>query len=86
MGNNKISNITNTTTINYPALEYLNWFNSDSGNVQTLCNNVFRGGYNITDPDFQLLLAAAQKAVVEVEDDTAKIKEFLAQIIPPNNI
>ena len=27
------------TPINYPAIEYLSWFNSDSNNVQTLCNN-----------------------------------------------
>ena len=74
-----------TTPINYPAIEYLSWFNSDSNNVQTLCNNIFKGGFNTTDPNFHLLLAAANKSIQETEDDIAKIKEFLANYIPPNN-
>ena len=73
------------TPINYPAIEYLSWFNSDSNNVQTLCNNIFKGGFNTTDPNFHLLLAAANKSIQETEDDIAKIKEFLANYIPPNN-
>ena len=71
------------TPINYPAIEYLSWFNSDSNNVQILCNNLFKGGFNTTDPNFHLLLAAANKSIQETEDDIAKIKEFLASYVPP---
>ena len=78
-----VVSITSVTPINYPAIEYISWFNSDSNNVQTLCNNIFRGGFNTTDPNFHLLLAAANKSIQETEDDIAKIKEFLANYIPP---
>ena len=71
------------TPINYPAIEYLSWFNSDTNNVQTLCNNIFRGGFNTIDLNFHLLLAAANKSIEETEDDIAKIKEFLASYVPP---
>lgn len=79
------SGFNDVTTINYPAIEYISWFTSDSQNTQILCSNIFRGGFNTTDPNFQLLLDAANKSILEIEDDITKIKEFLASYIPPNN-
>jgi hypothetical protein len=70
------------TPINYPAIEYISWFNSDTNNVQTLCTNIFKGGFYTTDPNYYLLLDAANKSIQETEDDIAKIKGFLASYVP----
>lgn len=78
----------NIFPVNYSALEYMSWFLADSQNIQNIQNmscTIFRGGYTYDDPDFQLLLTAANKSVLELEDDIAKIKAFLASYIPPNN-
>lgn len=78
--------IVNDTTLpmNYEALEYVSWFMTDSGNLQNWSSSIFRGGMNLNDPRLADLLAAANKSVVEVESDLAKIKEYLASITPPN--
>lgn len=71
--------------MNYEALEYVAWFMTDSQNVQNWAGNIFRGGINTSDSRLADLLAAANKAILEVEDDIAKIKDYLSKIIPPNN-
>jgi hypothetical protein len=71
--------------MNYEALEYVSWFMTDSQNVQNWSGNIFRGGINTSDPRLVDLLAAANKAILEVEDDIAKIKDYLSKIIPSNN-
>ncbi len=70
--------------MNYEALEYISWFMTDSQNLQNWASNIFRGGLNTSDPRLADLLAAANKSVTEVEGDIAKIKEYLANITPPN--
>lgn len=70
---------------NYEGLEYISWFMTDSQNVQNWVGNIFRGGFNINDPRLVDLLTAANKAILEVEDDIAKIKDYLSKIIPLNN-
>lgn len=67
---------------NYEGLEYISWFMTDSQNVQNWVGNIFRGGFNINDPRLVDLLTAANKAILEVEDDIAKIKDYLSKIIP----
>jgi len=88
----KENTITNTTVdpisettplpVNYPALEYITWFMTDSQNVQNLTGIIFRGGINTNDPSLVTLLAAANKAISEVQTDIDNIKTFLNQIIP----
>jgi len=87
----KLKQNTNTAAVNdvilpmnYEALEYISWFMTDSQNLQNWTSNIFRGGMNLSDPRLADLLAAANKSVVEVESDLAKIKEYLASITPPN--
>lgn len=76
---------TGETTIlpmNYNALEYISWFMTDSQNVQNWASTIFRGGIDTSDPRLKELLDASNKAIKETEDDIAKIKEYLAVIIP----
>lgn len=69
---------------NYEALEYISWFMTDSENLQNWSSAIFRGGFTTSDQRLVDLLTAANKSVVEVESDLAKIKEYLASITPPN--
>jgi hypothetical protein len=64
-------------TVNYPAIEYLGWFNSDVQNVQGCCSSIFRNGFFKTDPNFPNLKLAALKALDEVQDDVNALKAFL---------
>lgn len=78
---------TNNTLVpeNYPAEQYLSWFMSDVQNVQSWGGGLFKGGFDNTDPRMMNLKQAAENALKEVETDIAKLKEFLAAYIPPNN-
>jgi hypothetical protein len=71
--------------MNYQALEYVSWFMTDSQNVQNWAGNIFRGGIDTSDPRLVELLAAANKSIQETQDDIAKLKEYLAKIIPVNS-
>lgn len=83
----KIEINTNNTLVpeNYPAMQYLSWFNSDVQNTQNWAGALFRGGFDNTDPKMMNLKQAAENALKEVEDDIVKLKEFLASYVPPNN-
>jgi len=70
-------------TENYPALEYLAWFMSDTNNVNNWAGTIFRGGFDKTDPKLVSLKEAAEKALDETEDDINKLREFLASYLPP---
>jgi hypothetical protein len=72
----------NILPTNYPALEYVNWFIADTQNTQNLIKVIFNGGINTGEKRLVDLLAAANKSIQETEDDVAKIKEYLAKIIP----
>ena len=70
---------------NYPALEYLGWFISDTQNVQNRAGAIFRGGFDKTDPKLANLKQAAEKALDEVEDDVTKLRAFLAEYVTLND-
>ena len=70
--------------INYEAQKWLNWFVSDSQILQNLCFQIFRGGLVGTDQSFIDLLAAANSAITELEEDITKLKEFLDSYVPAN--
>ena len=80
--NNFQINSSSEVILNYEALEYLTWFMTDAQNVQNWAGSIFRGGFNSDDPRLIELLAAANKSIKEIEDDIAKLKEYLSQIIP----
>jgi Mg2+ and Co2+ transporter CorA len=75
----------NVIPVNYPALQYIEWFESDYRIVKVNCDNIFKGGYDKTSDQFQALLEAAYNAIFEIEDDITKIKEFLAAYTSLNN-
>ena len=77
--------ISDMLPVNYPALEYVTWFMTDSQNVQNLANSIFRGSFNKYDPRFVELLNATNKSIQELEDDIIKIKDFLTTYVPSNN-
>ena len=78
---------TNNTLVpeNYPALETLSWFMSDTQNVQNWGGSIFRGGFDKTDPRLKTLKEAATKALDETEDDIKKLREFLAEYVTLND-
>ena len=77
---------TNNTLLaeNYPALEYLAWFMSDTNNVNNWAGTIFRGGFDKTDPKLVSLKEAAEKAINEIEDDIKKLRDFLTKYNPNN--
>lgn len=77
----KVEVKTNNTLIseNYAAEEWLSWFMSDAQNVQNWAGNIFRGGFDKTDPRLISLLSAAIKSLDETENDVKKLREFLVQ-------
>ena len=62
---------------NYPALQYLSYFEADYQSIQNNCTDIFTGGRDKTSPEFQALLVAIHASIIELEDDIVKIKEFL---------
>lgn len=89
MKNNKLTNETeqpNIPTINYEAIEYLGWFNSDVQNVQSLGNGIFRGGMSIGSPQILEMKTALNKALDEVTDDVNQLRVFLNNINNVNKI
>jgi hypothetical protein len=81
--NNETDEVT-ILPMNYGALEYVSWLMTDSQNVQNWAGAIFRGGISSDDPKLGDLLVAANKSIAETEDDVAKLKEYLAKIIPVN--
>jgi hypothetical protein len=88
----KIKNVEKDTMIipaiapmNYQALEWLSWFMTDSQNICNWAGNIFRGGMSNDDQRLIDLIAAANKSISEIEDDVAKLKEFLAAYVPSNS-
>jgi hypothetical protein len=70
--------------INYKAVEYLGWFMSDAQNLRNWSSQMFGSDIDLTSPRLMELKAAAENSLSEIEDDVVKIREFLAEYIPPN--
>ena len=77
----EINTINTILPENYPALEVLSWFMSDCNNFNNWAGSIFRGGIDNTDPRLANLVIAAHKSIKETEDDIAKLKDYLDQII-----
>lgn len=70
---------------NFKAEELLSWFVSDSQNFQRWASIVFKGGFDKDDLTINSLINAINKSIQEIEEDIVKIKECLAEYVPPNN-
>jgi hypothetical protein len=82
----EINTINTILPMNYEALEYISWFVTDSQNVQNWAATIFRGGIDTSDPRLVELLAAANKALQETQDDMTHVKDYLDLIIPTAKI
>lgn len=71
--------------INPEALTVLTWFLTDVNNVSNWGRQLFATEVDLRDPKSYIIKTAADTAIKEVEDDIVKLKEFLADYIPPNS-
>lgn len=71
--------------MNPEALNYLNWFMSDANSLRNWASQIFGSDVDLNSPKLMELKNAAEISLSELEDDIAKIREFLASYIPPNN-
>ena len=71
--------------MNPDAVNWLNWFITDSNTLQNWAGQIFGNGVDLNSPKLMELKNAAEIALSEIDSDIAKIKEFLAAYIPPNN-
>jgi hypothetical protein len=71
--------------MNPEALNYLNWFMSDANSLRNWASQIFGSDVDLNSPKLMELKNAAEISLSELEDDIAKIREFLASYIPPNS-
>ena len=71
--------------MNPNAVNWLNWFITDSNTLRNWAGQIFGSDIDLNSPKLMELKNASQIALSEVESDIAKIKEFLATYVPPNN-
>ena len=71
--------------MNPEAINYVNWFMSDSNALRNYASQIFSSDVDLNNPKITELRNAAELSIKELEDDIAKIREFLAAYIPPNN-
>jgi len=67
---------------NYDAIEKITWLNTDCQNLMNYTGQIFRGGMDSANPNFTLILAAANKAMTELNEDITNIKNYLDAITP----
>jgi hypothetical protein len=68
--------------VNYDGLEKISWCNTDCQNLMNYAGQIFRGGMGLSDAKLVSLLAAAKKAIIELNVDIKDIEEHLNTIIP----
>lgn len=71
--------------INPEALTYLGWFLTDVNNLNNWARQLFGSDIDLRNPKFEEIKNAAEIAIKEIEDDIARLKEFLAAYAPPNS-
>jgi hypothetical protein len=71
--------------MNPEAMNYLSWFMSDANNLRNWVGQIFSSDVDLNSPKLMELKNAAEISLSELEDDIAKIREFLVSYIPPNN-
>lgn len=69
--------------MNPDAVNYLSWFMSDANNLSGWATQIFGNEIDLNNARFLELKNAAEKSLLELEDDITKIREFLAAYTPP---
>lgn len=77
---NKIDNV--IIPMNPEGINYLGYFMSDAGNLRSYAGSLLGSDVDLNNPTTQQLKLAADIALKELEDDIAKLKEFLAAYVP----
>ena len=68
--------------MNPDAVNYLSWFMSDANNLSGWATQIFGNEIDLNNARFLELKNAAEKSLLELEDDITKIREFLAAYTP----
>jgi len=71
--------------MNPDAVNWLNWFITDSHTLRNWIGQIFGSDIDLNSSNFIQLKNASEIALSEIDSDIAKIKEFLAAYVPPNN-
>ena len=71
--------------MNPEAVNWLNWFITDSNSLRNWAAQIFGSDVDLNNPKVMQLKNAAEIALSEIEDDISKIREFLDAYVPPNN-
>lgn len=71
--------------MNPDALNQLGWFMTDANNLRNWAGQLFGSDIDLRNPKFEEIKNAAEIAIKEIEDDIARLKEFLAAYAPPNS-
>jgi len=65
--------------MNPKAINYLNWFMADANTLRNWAGQIFGSDIDLNNPQLIELKNAAEISLSELEDDIAKIKEFLKE-------
>lgn len=71
--------------MNPDAVNWLNWLITDVNSLHNWARQIFGSDIDLNNPKVMQLKNAAEVTLSEIDTDIAKIKEFLASYIPPNN-
>ena len=71
--------------MNPEAINWLKWFMTDADSLRNWAAQIFGSDVDLNNSKVIQLKNAAEIALSEIEQDIAKIKEFLAVYVPPNN-
>ena len=71
--------------MNPEALNWLNWFITDANSLRNWAAQIFGSDVDLNNAKVIQLKNAAEIALLEIDSDIIKIKEFLATYIPHNN-
>ena len=72
--------------MNPKAMNYLKWFMSDSDSLRNWAGQIFGSDVDLNSPKLIELKNAAEITLLELDDDIARIREFLAAYVPPNKL
>jgi hypothetical protein len=72
--------VPNILPINPNGIEYMNWLSSDVVTLREYAPAIFAGVMDLNSDNTQKMLAAALKALGEINDDITNLKSILEEI------
>lgn len=71
----------NIKPMNPAAMNYLGWFMADSQSLRNWATQLFGGDIDLNDPKTAEIVEANELMLSELEDDIAKIREFVSAYV-----